>query len=337
MKRERLLSAIGEIDEELVAGAMERPKRRVRRTRPLAALAAAVLLCAALAVPALAAAYVEPAYQLLYAVSPAIAQGLKPVNLACEDNGIRMEVVSANVHGDSAEIYVSLRDLTGDRIDGTTDLFDSYSIHTPFDSQGGCTLACYDEDTGTASFLISITQMNQRDITGEKITFSVGEFLSHKTEFQNSLDEIDLSTARQDPETQQEVNLRGGSGDLEAASACTEFLTPQEDFAFSPTPGVTVTSMGWIDGALHLQAHYEDILETDNNGYLYLMAEDGTILESDWSDSFWDEREKGSYEEYVFHVTPEELEGCRVYGHFWTCDTLVTGDWQVTFPIEGEG
>lgn len=337
MKREQLLSAIGEIDEELIASAANHPGRRVRRARPLAALAAAVLLCAALTVPALAAANVEPAYRLLYAAFPAIAQELKPVNLSCEDNGIELEVVSAHVHGDSAEIYVSLRDLTGDRIDGTTDLFDSYSINTPFDSRNGCTLVGCDEATKTATFLIRVTQFGQADITGAKITFSVGGFLSHKAEFCDSLDEISLSAARQDPETQTEVRLRGGSGTAEAGIAGTEFLSPQADFAFSPTPGVTVTALGWIDGALHLQAHYDNIHETDNHGYLYLTAEDGTVLKSGWTASFWDESGAGSYEEYVFQISPEEAANCRVYGHFWTCDTLVTGSWQVTFPIGDSG
>lgn len=333
MNSERLLTAIGEIDDDLIAGAVERSGRRTRRARPFAALAAAVLLCLALAVPALAAANVEPAYRLLYAVSPSIAQELKPVNLSCVDNGIEMEVVSASVHGDSAEIYVAMRDLTGDRIDGTTDLFDSYSINTPFDSQGGCFSAGYDETTKTATFLIRITQMNGADITGEKITFSVGEFLSHKAEFDGVLEGVDLSAAEQNPETRREISERGGGGDPEQAEPIAEFLAPQADVAFSPTPGVTVTAMGWIGGALHLQVHYEDILETDNNGYLYLMAEDGTVLESGRTVSFWDEEEKGSYEEYVFQVSPEEAANCRVYGRFWTCDTLVTGDWQVTFPI----
>lgn len=334
MNRERLLTAIGEIDDDLIAGAAERPRRRTRRARPFGALAAAVVLCLALAVPALAAANVEPAYRLLYAVSPSIAQELKPVNLSCVDNGIEMEVVSANINGDSAEIYVAMRDLTGDRIDGTTDLFDSYSINTPFDSQGGCFPAGYDETTRTATFLIRITQMNGADITGEKITFSVGEFLSHKAEFDGVLEGVDLPAAEHNPETRRESSIRGWAGDPEQVETGMEFLAPQADIAFSPTPGVTVTAMGWTGGALHLQVHYENISETDNHGYLYLMAEDGTVLESDWLVSFWDEEETGSYEEYVFQVSPEEAANCRVYGHFWTCDTLVAGNWQVTFPIE---
>lgn len=30
----------------------------------------------------------------------------------------------------------------------------------------------------------------------------------------------------------------------------------------------------------------------------------------------------------------EELSRYRVFGDFWTCETLTEGNWQVTFPLE---
>ena len=138
-------------EEALVQNTVERAGKRTcvraarAQSRAAAALAAAVL-CLSLAAPALANA--DPAYELLYRLSPAAAQLLRPVRKADEDNGIRLEVVSARVEGDTAEIYVTLRDLTGDRVDDTTDLFDSYSIHRPFDSSAACRSAGFDAETG---------------------------------------------------------------------------------------------------------------------------------------------------------------------------------------------
>lgn len=57
------------------------------------------------------------------------------------------------VQGDRADIYISMQDLTGDRIDETMDLFDSYQINRPFDSSGACRLAGYDAQQKAAAFL----------------------------------------------------------------------------------------------------------------------------------------------------------------------------------------
>ena len=37
---------------------------------------------------------------------------------------------------ETAQILVSMRDMMASRLDETTDLFDSYSIHTPYDQTG---------------------------------------------------------------------------------------------------------------------------------------------------------------------------------------------------------
>lgn len=153
MRADPLLDAIGMIDGATIQAARTYTVKR-RPYRRYAALAAAAVLCVLLTVPALAFAGVAPAYEVLYAISPAIAQTLKPVQLSCEDNGIRMEVISAAVQGNRADIYISIQDLTGDRIDETVDLFDSYQINRSFDGSATCQLASYDAQRKEATFLI---------------------------------------------------------------------------------------------------------------------------------------------------------------------------------------
>ena len=70
------------------------------------AMVASLLLVFTMSVPALAAADFGPAYNLLYKVSPAIAQKLKPVSMSCEDNGIKFEVISAYVEGSEAKYKI---------------------------------------------------------------------------------------------------------------------------------------------------------------------------------------------------------------------------------------
>ena len=55
-----------------------------------------------------------------------------------EDNGIKIEVISAYVESGEAKILISVQDLEEDRIDETTDLFDSFSINTSFDCSSSC-------------------------------------------------------------------------------------------------------------------------------------------------------------------------------------------------------
>ena len=63
---------------------------------------------------------------------------------------------------------------------------DSYSINKAFDCTiGTCEKVGFDEKTKTATFMIKITNTKNRDINGEKITFIVSNFMSHKEEWNN--------------------------------------------------------------------------------------------------------------------------------------------------------
>ena len=72
-------------------------------------------------------------YELMYLVSPSVAQHFMPVQKSCESNGIEMEVVSAYIKDNTAQVYITLKDLEGNRVDETTDLNDSYNINRAFD------------------------------------------------------------------------------------------------------------------------------------------------------------------------------------------------------------
>ncbi len=341
MKREDISHSVGNISTRHIQEAESYSFQYISFTRKrfsakkIAALVASVALLFILAVPGLAAADVQAAYEILYSVSPKIAQELKPVRMSSEDNGINMEVISANINGDTAHIYISMQDMTGERIDETIDLYDSYSVNRPFSSSATCERISYDEETNTATFLITITQMGQKEIGGKKITFTVDKFLSNKQEYHDQILQIDLNTVNRSPHTQSDVNMRGwGSGDdFSEKPKNTDYLTVASEGSFSPIDGVAVTGVGFIKDKLHIQVYYENILETDNHGYVYLVNAAGDEISSEASVSFWDSEQSGSYEEYIFDVTPSDTNNYELYGHFWICNSLTNGDWQVTFPL----
>ncbi|HJA91512.1 MAG TPA: hypothetical protein H9717_00050 [Candidatus Eisenbergiella merdipullorum] len=314
------------------------PRSVLRRLRIAAAcLAGAVFLSASSLLAAVAAGSM-PAYEILFSLYPETAKRLTPVQVSCEDNGIRMEVEAVYVHADTAEICLSMQDLAGERIDETVDLFDSYSICSSGDSSGTCSLIDFDPESGKAFFLVQMKQRNGEKIDGQKVDFRVSGFLTGKQRVEKELPEMDLSQIEEKAELQLDVSVRGSGGmDMEKVEEEERkgFLKPDEGQTFSPVDGVTVTAYGWVDGRLHIQVHYADILKTDNHGYVYLKDGQGNVVSSFGSVSFWDEEQTGSYQEYFFEVETEMItEGWSVWGYFSTCSELVKGDWRVTFPME---
>lgn len=310
----------------------------LRLKRPVVALVA-LCICLTMAMPVLAAT-VEPIYQLMYMVSPSVAQFFMPVQKSSESNGIKLEVVSSYIHDNIAEIYVTMQDLTGDRIDGTTDLFDSYSINRPFDSSAHCQLIGYEQNTKTATFLITIDEWGSQNIAGDKITFSVREFLSHKNKYDGLEIPVELSSILTAERTQT-VSSNGGGGkdyqsylDFERNPIA---LIPSDPMEAFPVDGIDLTGIAYIGGKLHIQTAVKEPLDNDNHGSFYLKDATGTDISCNYSFSFSNQYEQPGridYHEYVFDIPQEYVSKYLLYGDFVTSGMKTKGDWRVTFPLE---
>ena len=315
---------------------IESRKKQVHTKSIIIALAA-IVLCVLLFLPVCVIADLDFAYDALYAVSPEIAQKLKPLREECEDNGIKLKFISSSVNEKGIEIFVSLEDLEEDMIDDTVDLFDSYSVNCPFPASNSCRFVEFDPENREALFLISVRQQDKQDIIGDKITFSMNRLLSHKRMFAGEIVQVDLAAVSQNsPALQKDVQIRGYSAPSAGIMDVSSFgvLEPMPEMSFSPVQGAEITAAGYVDGLLHIQVHYDDILEYDNHGDVYLTNADGAEINAVYSISFWDESHEGSYQEYLFDITAEELPAYKLTGYFVTCDTLINGNWQITFPLE---
>lgn len=340
MRGSELLNKMDLISPEYIQAADRKSIPKRKRLKKWCAIAACLCLVFSLAVPVMAASM--PAfYNVLYAISPSTAQFFKPVQLSCEDSGIRMEVSAAYIHENTAEIYISVQDLEGTKFDETIDLFDSYQLNTPFDCSSHCILSGYDPDTHTAEFLITIEQWDDQDVTGGKLTFSLREILSNKETYEGIINEVNLSDIRLDS-TPQRVDPRGigGSEFIEKyeESAGQDLLTvlkPSGNIC-SPVDGVSLTGIGYIDGYLHIQVYYKDILKTDNYGTIALInKETGETINCDGSIAFFDTTGENSYEDYIFtEISAETLGEYDLYGKFITSSGPIKGNWSVTFPLE---
>lgn len=298
-----------------------------------AAVLLAVILCVTVALPTFAA-NVEPIYQIMYRISPAIAQNFRLVRQSDEDNGIKMEVVSAYIHDDTAEVYITMQDLTGDRIDETIDLYDSYYIHTPFDSSAHCERLGYDAQTKTATFLITVTQMDGKQIQGDKLTFSVKQFLSKKKEYKGFQIPVDLKNVTTAPQTQK-IDLTGRT-DRNADSL--EVITPGTPSSVFPAQDMALTGLAFVDGKLHVQIALKNRSENDNWAECYLVNAEGEQINSEGGGSYSFIQQTGAertdYLEYVFSVTPQELADCSLLADIWTSGCSTKGNWNVTFPLQ---
>ncbi len=306
-----------------------------RRGRPLL-LAAVLALCLFIATPVLAA-NIPAVYEFMYLVSPSMAQRFQPVQERCERDGICMEVVSTSVHDNIIEVYVTLQDLTGDRVDETTDLFDSYSVHRAYDCTAHCERVGYDAETKTATFLITLEEWDNEKILDSKLTFSVGCFLSRKTALEDTAVPLDLTAAGEEesaaPETLGSIVGHGGlkNGTLPYV------LTPGE-VLYTPVDHLYITGAGYVDGRLHLQLMTDEKLSLDPHGYVYLVTREGEKLMAAESVGFMTEEggRRLDYEEFVFDATPEQVKEYSLYGSFWTSGCCTEGPWQVTFPLKGQ-
>ncbi len=114
-------------------------------------------------------------------------------------------------------------------------------------------------------------------------------------------------------------------------------LNTQSSLEIPIVDGVTLTGIGMIDGALHVQIRYADIRHTDNHGFLTLSDHNGncyadTGLPEIGSVSWFGENHD-SWEEYIFEQYPENLSEATLQGTFTTASPATEGNWHVTFPL----
>jgi len=311
-------------------------KAKLSFRKPIAILVS--LLVIVLTVTPILASKVPDVYNLMYSVSPTVAQFFMPVQKSSEDNGIKMEVVSAYVHDNVAEIYITLQDLNENRIDETTDLNDSYSINRPFNGSANSQNVGYDEKTKKVTFLITISEWGNKKITGDKITFSVREFLSGKKNHNEIPIEVDLVNIINNPSTRK-VSSNGGSGpkfEKYVPNFKTTALVPSNPMDF-PVEGIDFTGIGYIDDMLHIQTSVKNNLTKDNHGYFFLKDKNGNRVELAYDFGYAENPytdNRIDYYECVFDIPQSEIGKYSLFGNFWTSTSFTTGDWQVTFPIK---
>ena len=142
----------------------------VKKKLSFSVIAAAALMIVLMAT-ALAATN-ETVNGLLYKYWPDLAETLMPVNLTCEDQGVRLEILSALAEGSDVTVTFSLQDLKENRINGHTEanIDIDAQLFRNCGSSGTLSPAYYVEEEKKAYFVNSIHFENVSVPTDGQIT-----------------------------------------------------------------------------------------------------------------------------------------------------------------------
>ncbi|WHH58665.1 DUF4179 domain-containing protein [Petroclostridium sp. X23] len=279
--------------------------------------------------------------KLLSIISPDIALMLEPIESISEDNGIKMEVIGAMNDDEMAVIYITMQDLTENRIDETLDIYD-YSLAGAhmFNSQ----IVHYDKASKTATLRIQAN--GGKELSGKKLRWGIRSFLSHKQVF-NAVDTgINLSDINNADSSQMIPldmnNIPGGGGDLfeefQSQGIIDVLKTDQMNIKLPKIDFMYISNIGYIDGRLHIQTKWTRD-GVDDHGYLYFVDALGNKIDMSESNIYFGTDSEGNteygneYIEYIFDVTNINLSEVKLMGYFVSNGNYITGNWETTFKI----
>ena len=336
---------------QVMAQPSSRPRRLTRRT------VAAVAVAAALVVSAVAAG--TSAWQTIRAKQGPFSEIAQTIQGAvCTDQGIEIQVLSALADDVRAEIYFTVRDTTGDRLD------DQLTLHRAEDSDMSGRLVEYDPDSHTALFMASLNNYSPQTQAGGGV-FSVdgktGGWIGESTRL--SLDGLTTRQGYMDAQvscagvsdkllqslplgTQDKVVMGlDGSGYTSAILPAQKVvLAPnQTPMALEGTQDMTISSMGFAsDGRFHIRVAYAHgiTFEDVDFGYflprVYPVDEDKMGEEKYWLPMVITQVEGGMDVMFPLIKAGEADELDQVYfsGRYQRPGVDIAGSWAIDFSVE---
>ena len=316
-----------------------------RRSRKLIYIPIAAILSLTIVTGAAAAMGVIDLSTILQFLSGDRINILHPVNKTSEDQGIRMQALGAVRDGSTTEIYVSLKDLTEDRVNASLDVYD---FHVSGGRAHNAQLVHYDaaEKTAIVRFLVQGKRLSNR------MSVQISSFLSgaHKEEDYDSglnLSEFLSKKQQNDYDTldplKDWISGWGGPSALELSEQ--EFIhVLRQDQTHIKLPGIDwmyISNIGFVDEKLHIQINPDDEMGRYNHGYFFFTDDRGNKQDIPMNSVSYGSyikggtRYGGDYKEYIFDISDiSQLNNLRLKGDFTSYDQFVTGKWETTFDLK---
>jgi hypothetical protein len=272
---------------------------------------------------------------------------LQPVEMSCEDEGIRIETVAAMNSDRSAVIYLTVRDLVSDRLDETFRFSPSYSFSNTIMS--GYEVARYDAAERTVT--LRMTAEGTENLNNKKVKLTVDSLVGKNARISvdAGIDFADITETVRGPVV--DPALGGYDGDevfLRTVSerGALEILKPNEiDRPIPDLPSLRISNLGIIDGLLHVQLRragdtipgtgqfrLEDSQGniSDGGGYLgafhFNLDSDGNAVPGEYV-----------YSEYIIDPESIDPEDVRMVGDFEFEQNVIEGNWEIAFILRSVG
>ena len=321
-----------------------------RRFTPLRTTGIAAVLCLAMV---LLSTGVVSAYEYFFHKIPEeIALTLIPVKLTHTSQDITMTVQYASVKDGTLSIYFTLEDISdldrlaeGVKFDRSWEVNEPYSarrIIYKYDSLG------YDEESNTYGFLVQITPTNVLgDILyfqDQQYTITINQLLlgQKQEEFVYS---PDWSTLPDEPEIYKGkctswANVENYKRQSYKVGYNVRMLQAGS-WEIPVSDGVMITAAGFMNDGFHIQVRYNDQAGGYDFGHLILVTSDeneiggfGSMDEGNFCYVSYTDADNYQYTDFIYDISPEDLDGASLKGNFICGDTLLDGDWEVTFSVD---
>lgn len=281
---------------------------------------------------------------------PEIAEELRPVNLECTKQGIRVEIVSALVKGRSSWILWTMQDLEGDRINET-----SASIFNHPNNIGEASdyIYCYkaynaEEKRLTVLEEIRYDTMNEPEdglylLEADDVYIYEDETVDLKPlleRYRNTAEGID-------PPADAWPYHNGIQGDLVPQDLKVLDFENPVNVRLGGKGNLLLTGIGWINGELHVQIHEADpaFCETHDDGISLIRRNSVAISNRSgegepfgysgdspyaWNGSGgrWDE-----WLEFVLGSAPEDEETMTLTAELSYATRTVRDTWEFRIPV----
>ncbi len=323
---------------------------------------ALLIICIATAV---AGAFNEDFNSWLYRIWPEAALKLMPVDLSCEDQGIRMSLINAVAENNEVYLTFSLEDLESDRI--------SWGSHTYMDFKstisGATSIECsaeygmYNPETrqliyGEHLVFNTIDSIPPNNAIAARVPWigTEGEpiYVDLKPILEKYGDRASVTTAPPYAEYRTNESWQPKLGEIFSS---TYVLDWNKNTEIPLSDDIYLSGIGMVDGLLHVQLHYanyEEIIYEIKNSFPYdYHPETADVRLYDADEEFgYDSKGKYEYtegidmllwknplneseqwEEYIFKVDSELTEDQVFEANIWRHNPPIIGNWHVTIPV----
>ena len=291
---------------------------------------------------------IEPAVDAAEAVReqmeinyPGITDQLRPINLSCENDGIRLELISGVVKGNEAWAVYSLQDVEGRYSGSEISGYPGFSSVMGDVDSGESPLLYTDEKEHKQYFCAHEVYEQPVDPADRLVYFGMSHY---EAERKVMLDLLDLlkehGTTQEGVLSPELAPISTTEGEVPRNKM--KILDYTKPLDVPVLDDVKLTGVGWIDGSVHVQFHNPNAhgfggerVSASGNWSTYLFYDWDYDTEDLYDLASWDENGDGSidWEERILNCTPELLEKLQPTVEVSVTDALVEGDWEIRFPL----